>query len=239
LWITKTVRDKLSQNETVPEIEVIPQTSTQNERPKFRERTKLLYAEKKNIGRNIASAEGVTGRTLGRTPLPSKTAGKPPDYEMAQRIFLFEEITRYFRKRFAGIDEFSIRPIKLNHDARKRFLIPESDKKPERTRNSGNSTNLKTENNCDDDSASSCKYFQLCRSEQAALLIEVSVDSATCKSECKIENVKTEQKCNCIGRVKLTIYSLNLNLLDSSDCFDYKLGNLLNIPGIPPKKYFR
>ena len=187
----------------------------------MRPRGKLVL--KKSV--RVATAEGVTSRT--------RPKAKPHDYEMAQRNFLFDEITKYFRKKFATIEGFSIRPINVNQDARKRFNIPESEKNTTRMPKFGpNMEQIPS----DDDTANSCKYFQLCRREQCALLIEVSVDSSSCKSDvCKSE---VQPSCHCIGRVKLTIFSLNLNLLDSSDCYDYNRGKIFNIKKIF-KKFFK
>ena len=175
---------------------------TQN-REKMRPRLPLVTAADRaqhSVGITPRHRRGISG-------IPNHPVGhqKAQTYEEAQRQFLFAEIGRYFKCKFAQHEEFSIRPIRLDPQAQRLIHPP--------------ILSAKKVASVDSDGPL-CKYFQLCRREQSALLIEVRViDSASC-----LPKTHSEPICHSIGRVKLSIFSLNLNLLDTSDCYDFSRG---------------
>ena len=141
--------------------------------------------------------------TQGITPRSRPGVIRPNDFESRQRKFLFSEITSFLKNLFRLEDGFILRPIDLTKEAKNRIPLP------------GRIPRARADSEVNELSMANYKYFHLCSRENSAILLEVKVDSSSASPYSSPTH--SPNGSSCIGRVNLSAFSLNLNLLDATE----------------------
>ena len=112
-------------------------------------------------------------------------------------------MTIFLKNLFKIEDGFILRSIDLTKEARNRIPI------------AGRPMPQRADSEVIELSMANHKYFHLCSRENSAILLEVKVDSSSTSAHGTHTHVQNSS--TCIGRVNLTAFSLNLNLLDATE----------------------